>query len=144
MELPDTDDYTFSDWLSSTRRLQEVAYDSFYEKYDADERRDSMMMNLLAIHTEVDELAQEVGWKPWAEPHGWINRQQALGEIVDIMHFVGNMLTHLNATGEELTAAYKAKQHKNLQRQLEGYDGIKDKCLVCRRELQEGKCPEHG
>jgi len=131
------EDYNFDMWLTTTRRLQELAYDAFYDQMDDETRADSMMMNLYAATSEIVEMGDEMGWKPWAPPRGWINREAAIREAVDIMHFLGNLLTHCQATGEELTAAYKAKQLKNLQRQIDNYDGKSDKCGYCRRDLTE-------
>jgi hypothetical protein len=143
LTLPETDDYTFSDWIDSTRRLQEVAYGSYYEDFTDEQRADSMMMNLFAIVAETVELGQEVGWKPWSQPRGWVNREQGVREIVDIMHFAGNMLVHLKATGAELTAAYKAKQLENLQRQMAGYD-TRDKCPNCHRDTSTFRTGSNG
>lgn len=133
LALPDTDDYSFSNWLESARQLQEVAYDAYYDRMDDETRADSMMTMLLAAHAEITEMGQECGWKPWAQPRGWINREAVISEAVDVLHFVANMLTHANCTGKELTEAYKAKQQKNLDRQLEGYDGVSDKCPGCKK-----------
>lgn len=132
-----SDDYSFEEWLTSTRRLQELAYDAFYDQMGDEERADSMMMNLNAAHDEISEMGAEMGWKPWAPPRGWINREAAIREAVDALHFIANLLTHCQATGEELTAAYKAKQLKNLQRQIDAYDGRSDKCGYCKRDLTE-------
>lgn len=137
LTLPETDDYTFSDWLTSTRQLQEVAYGAFYDEMDPETRADSMLMNLFAMVDEISEMGGECGWKPWAQPRGWINREAVIKEAVDLLHFAGNMLTHAQCTGQELTAAYKAKQMKNLQRQIDGYDGRKGKCATCHRELED-------
>lgn len=143
LELPETDDYTFSQWLDSTRRLQEEAYGSYYELFTDEERADSLMMNLLAAIDEISELGGECGWKPWTSPRGWTNREGMIKEAVDALHFIGNLLTHAQCTGAELTAAYKAKQLKNLRRQLEGYDGVASKCPSCHRELEDAGVNVH-
>lgn len=126
--------YGFGDWLESTRRLQEIAYDAHYDEMGDEERADSMMMNLFAATAEIVEMGDEMGWKPWAPPRGWINREAAIREAVDVLHFIGNLLTHAKCTGEELTEAYRAKQLKNLKRQIDNYDG-RNKCGYCHREL---------
>lgn len=140
MQLPDTNDYTFTDWLTSTRELQEEAYGAHYDKFTDEERADSLLMNLYAAQAEIVELGEECGWKPWAKPRGWVNREAMIREAVDVLHFVGNLLTHVQCTGEELTAAYKAKQQTNLQRQRDGYDGVTSKCPDCHRDYAEAAC----
>jgi hypothetical protein len=133
--LPKT--YSFHDWLTSTRQLQEVAFGDYYDDMGDEERADNMMMNLYAACDEIHEMGDEMGWKPWAPPRGWINREAAIREAVDALHFIGNLLTHAQCTGEELTAAYRAKQLKNLQRQIDSYDGKAEKCGYCKRDLSE-------
>lgn len=130
-------DLNFSTWLSVMAELQEVAYGSYYDDFDAQTKADSMMMNLLAAHSEVTEMGDEMGWKPWVAKRGWINRASVINEAVDVMHFLANLLKHANCTGEELSTAYRRKMLKNLDRQLEGYDGIGDKCPSCHRDLTE-------
>lgn len=129
--------YSFEDWLTSTRELQEVAYDAHYDEMSPDIKADSMMMNHSAAVIELGEMMEEMGWKPWVQPRGWINREAAIKEAVDVLHFLGNLLTHAQCTGKELTDAYRAKQLKNLQRQIEGYDG-RYKCANCHRALDDG------
>lgn len=127
--------YTFDDWLRTTKLLQELAYDAYYDQMSDEERADSLMMNLYAAIDEITEIGDECGWKPWASPRGWMNREAMIREAVDALHFIGNILTHTGCTGEELTMYYKAKQLTNLQRQIEGYDAVSDKCAYCHREL---------
>jgi hypothetical protein len=133
MNLPETDDYTFSDWLSSTALLQMEAYGKdpgLLVNNDITEFNDAegnifFAWNSFAMMAEVVEMADEVGWKPWATSRH-INRERVIEEAVDAMHFLGNILRMVRCTGGELTEAYKAKQEKNLQRQQEGYDGRKN------------------
>lgn len=132
-------DMKFGTWLRIMAQLQEVAYGAHYDEFDPETRGDSIMMNLLAAQSEITEMGQEMGWKPWATPRGWVNRDAAIAEAVDIMHFLANLLKHCRCTGEELGEAYKAKLLKNLDRQLEGYDGVSEKCLRCKRELPKGR-----
>lgn len=131
--------WSFHDWLTIMEMLQEVAYGSYYDQMDPDTKGDSMMMNLNAAHDEISEMGGEMGWKPWVSPRGWVNRDAAIMEVVDALHFIGNLLKHCNATGAELTAAFRKKVLKNLQRQIEGYDGVTDKCGHCKRDLSEIK-----
>jgi hypothetical protein len=134
-QLPD--DMTLSQWLNMMRGLQEVAFGAHYDDFEDDYRGDSMLMNLYALVCEVVEMGDEMGWKPWSSPRGFINREPALIELVDQMHFQGNLAAHGKYTGEEVGRALKAKALKNLQRQLDGYDTRKNKCPSCHRDLSK-------
>lgn len=131
-------DFSFGEWLSAMEQLQEIAYGAHYDDFSDGYRGDSMMMNLLALHGEISEMGDEMGWKTWASPRGWINREAVIAEAVDAMHFLANLLKHARCTGSELTAAYKAKMLKNLDRQIAGYDvrpESGEKCGYCHRDL---------
>ena len=80
----------------------------------------------LALHQEVDELINELNWKPWkaAKP---IDHQKAAAEFADILAFVGLFGVYLEAVGIDratLAAAYAEKSWLNIARltgQVEGY-----------------------
>lgn len=127
----------FDDWLRIMEKLQQVAYGAYYDTFDNEERADSLRMNLFALTSEVVEMGQEVGWKPWSSPQGWVNKEALIGEAVDAMHFLANLLKHADCHPRELTAAYKIKLRKNVQRQLDGYNVIDAKCPRCHRDLSE-------
>lgn len=127
--------YTFTEWINSTGDLQTIAYGQDPRDISlGDEFKDFARWNTMAAVAELVEFLDEVPWKPWASTLE-LDRRAAIGEIVDAMHFIGNLLRLLDVRGDELTAAYKAKQLKNLQRQIDGYDGKKEKCGYCNREL---------
>lgn len=87
---------------------------------------------------ELSEFMQEVGWKPWATPRGWVNRDAAVGELVDVAHFLANLLCALDVTDAEWQHAYRTKQEVNRQRQRSGtYDGVSGKCYACRRAYDD-------
>ena len=77
---------------------------------------------------EVAEISGEFAWKPWAVDHPFINRDALLEEIVDVNHFLGNMLVYLGVTDSEYEAAYRRKQAINRDRQArpDGYK-VRDK-----------------
>lgn len=133
LELPKTDDYRFSDWIESTAELQARFFEGDPADFNQEEVIQFLIWNSFAVEDELHEMMQEIGWKPWATSNH-INREAALKEMVDLLHFVGNILRALRVTGKELTIAYKAKQFKNAMRQVDGYDGVKDKCGECGRE----------
>jgi dimeric dUTPase (all-alpha-NTP-PPase superfamily) len=123
--------------LASTRALQEEFFRRSFPITDPDELADYVTTNYTALVVELGEFMQEVGWKDWATPRGWVNRRQAVGELVDAGHFLANLLCALDVTDAEWEEAYRAKQEVNRRRQREGYDGVSGKCPVCRRAYDD-------
>lgn len=97
-----------------------------------------MTANHTAAVVELSEFMQEVGWKEWATPRGWVNRDAALGELVDVGHFLANLLCALDVSDAEWEHAYRAKQDVNRRRMRSGtYDGVSGKCPSCRRAYDD-------
>lgn len=125
-------------WLESTRKLQEESFGvDLNAGVDPDEFADAVVMNHSALIVELSEFMQEVGWKDWATPRGWVNRDAAVGELVDAAHFLANLLIHLRVTDAEWEDRYRAKQDVNRRRQRAGYDGVTGKCPTCRRSYDD-------
>lgn len=107
-----------------------------------DAMADFMRWNAWACEDELHEAMAEVGWKPWATSRH-LNKDAFFKEMVDGFHFFMNMLlcAGQGMTPEQIadkfTELYIAKNAENARRQVEGYDGVKDKCPVCHRELSE-------
>ena len=123
-------------WLASSRELQERYFGRDYNALRTDPilLADTIMMNHTAAVVELGEAMNEVGWKPWATPRGWVNREAFIGELIDVMHFIANLLTAVDCTDEEYEAYYQDKQAVNRARMTSGnYDGIKGKCPHCHR-----------
>lgn len=123
-------------WLESTRHLQE---ESFGKKFPlvGDDLADYVTENYAAAVIELGELMQEVGWKPWSTPRGWANREAALGELVDVLHFLANLAVALDVREDELWNRYRAKQNVNRARQRSGYDAREGKCPRCHRSYDD-------
>jgi len=156
-------DNPFHQWLELTLTLQREAFSQDPRQIGQDEelRAEYVLWNAFAACDEIHEAMQEVGWKPWATSRH-MNNDAFLGEIVDALHFVGNMILAAAERRDEspyslatkVWAIYQTKADVNLQRQLEGYDGVKTKCPNCHRELVKRtsdndpvtvyECPEHG
>ncbi len=132
-------DLTFGEWLSRTRDLQRSAYDVDPVKLEREARATYTRWNVLAATAELHEFLQEVRWKPWAMFQGDIpDRPAAVGELVDVMHFIANLLVMLSVDGEELTQRYLDKMEVNAERQDGGrYDEETAKCPSCGRDLEE-------
>lgn len=125
-------------WLESTKKLQEEAFGLDYSKLKGDKLADYFVMNHTALVTELTEFMQEVGWKDWAQPRGWVNRDNAIKELVDAAHFLSNLACAIGVTDSEWEQAYQAKQALNRERQVKGYDGITGKCPGCKRSYDDG------
>jgi len=103
--------------------------------------------NHTALILELSEMMQEVGWKPWASSRH-VNYPHALHEMVDAWHFWLNIMLGLGAMAQcpikvlmiDFETYYQTKNARNLQRQVEGYDGISSKCPACKGEMSETGC----
>jgi hypothetical protein len=131
-----TDGWSFEEWLMRTWVLQREAFGVDPYVLKGKEREEYVRWNVLAAEDELHEALGEISWKPWASKE-FFNRDQFVGELVDVLHFVANLLVVSQVTGDELTARYSGKQQKNRDRQSEGYDGVSGKCPGCKRDLQE-------
>jgi dimeric dUTPase (all-alpha-NTP-PPase superfamily) len=124
-------------WLGSTYALQRDVFGRTLPIKNPIELADFVVMNHTSAVTELSEFMDEVGWKNWTENRGWVNRDAAVGELVDVAHFVANLLCALGVTDDEWEQRYRNKQEMNKQRQRTGYDGVSNKCLRCKRALDE-------
>lgn len=150
----------FRAWLLAQRGLQINSFGMNPSKLPLDARISFVSWNAWAVEDELHEAMREVGWKPWATSRHF-NREAFLQEIVDALHFIGNMVLAAGGDTEtladELWQLYQDKAEINAQRQREGYDGVSDKCPQCGRnlvdqlhheddngfEMKRG-CPVHG
>lgn len=122
-------------WLESTRKLQSTVYHVNYGSLQGDELADYVTMNVVALTSEIHEFTNEIQWKTWANDRGRVNRDEAVDELVDVGHFLGNLLVVLGVSDVEWEVRYRDKQLRNAQRQEApgGYSG--EKCPNCHREL---------
>lgn len=103
-----------------------------------------MTWNHTALIVELSEALAEVGWKPWASSRH-INYEAFVKEMVDAWHFFLNMMLAAAALSQHpvydiagaFDQGYMEKNAKNLQRQIDGYDGVGGKCTFCGRDLTE-------
>jgi len=126
------------EWLASTKELQEKSFGFKLPLPEGDALADYVTWNHSALVLEAGELLSEFGWKTWAQPRGWVNRELALKEAVDVGHFLANILTAIGVTDEEWKVAYQAKQQVNRDRMSGGtYDGVSTKCPGCKRAYDD-------
>jgi dimeric dUTPase (all-alpha-NTP-PPase superfamily) len=111
---------TFEEWLASTRLLQIQSFGSDPSILCNNDFAEYIRWNVLAAQVELAEFIQETEWKPWKDGNGRPGvegRERAVEELVDVMHFVANLLVALNVTGPELADVYRGKQQVNRERQ---------------------------
>ena len=125
-----------AEMLEMQRQLQ-LRINGYDIRYQGPETRiDNITMNVLAAKMELSELLNEVGWKPWATSRH-VNQEAAQRELIDVWHFLMNLMLHLNMTADDLYEGYHRKNAVNHERQATGYDGISGKCPQCRRDLAD-------
>lgn len=123
-------------WLRSTVDLQTEAFGVEYP-LTGEVLADYVRTNVTAIVAELGEALKEIGWKPWSTGQGYLYREAFLGELVDVGHFLANLLVAVGITDEEWEAAYQRKQQVNRERQAAGYDTRAEKCPGCGRAYDD-------
>ena len=108
-------------WLESTKDLQETAFGYDYGILeDTAARAGYLDWNVTAAGQELAEIREEFSWKPWATDQPFVNRDRVRDEVIDVMHFLGNILTAIGVDDAELEEHYKAKQDRNRARMASG------------------------
>jgi len=133
----------FGTWLSETKRLQEsffmhhYGHENFRELQQAGEQAMAAYLKeqAFSMFSEVNEFTGEFSWKPWASA-SFVNRDLAVQELIDVLHFVANALCALGVDMRELNLKYSEKMRVNEERQKAGYTGL-DKCSECHRSFDD-------
>jgi hypothetical protein len=104
-------------------------------------RIENIKLNVLALTAELHEALDETGWKPWASSrHIYEDRLQE--ELIDAWHFLMNLFLHANMDADKIFEMYCRKHGINVTRQEDGYEGVKEKCPQCHRDLAEMQLKE--
>lgn len=116
------------DLLARQRRLQIEAFAVDPRELTGEDRVEYVRMNVLALVDEAMEVLHHVdGWKNWQTDRssaGEIADLQAyIGEGVDLLHFVANLLNVAGVEDDALDHLFARKQKLNARRQAEGYAG---------------------
>lgn len=127
-------------WLAETKKLQEDSFGYTIADMSLDQKIQYIKDMVLALEDEAHEVLGEVSWKPWANDK-FINRREYIKELVDLEHFVANLLIAVECTDEEFWAAYQDKMDVNRERQRRsgGYSsrvGV-TKCQGCARSFDD-------
>lgn len=111
-------------WLAATKELQEKVYKYVFDKDDALNFPELVSKyldwNTTAAVQELAEMRIEFSWKPWAKDDPFVNPIRVRNELIDALHFIGNMLVACGVTDEELWTAYRQKQEINRARAASG------------------------
>lgn len=115
----------FDEWLEVTRVLQRTWYAADPQSLEGEARAEYVRWNVLAADHELHEFLDHIQWKPWSSRQGELrDRDDAVEELVDTLHFVANLLLVLDVDGDELNEVYQRKVELNSARQETGYDSF--------------------
>tara|TARA_R110000796_G_scaffold39383_4_gene98278 strand:+ start:8527 stop:8955 length:429 start_codon:yes stop_codon:yes gene_type:complete len=126
----------FEDALKAQLELQKKSFGTDPTMLDDEQKMDFIRWNVLALEDELHEALAETGWKPWATSKH-VNRAAYIAELVDAFHFLMNLMLVVDCSADEFLQKYAEKRKINVQRQVEGYDGVKGKCGRCHRALDD-------
>lgn len=116
--------------------LQTKSYGVDPSTLEGEDRRRYIVDMSIALADELHEALNETGWKPWATSRHF-NRGAYLDELIDVLHFLVNLMLVANTNATEITGRYLEKNARNAARQQAGYDGITGKCSGCGRALDD-------
>jgi hypothetical protein len=150
-DLPVEDDYVKSTHHLGTlmtlqKNTQEKVYGYDFANLSLGEIKDFWLWNTRAIEDEISEAYDALGgvsnngktsignavWKPWKSNHKKAYNMKVSDlspedvkelkmELVDIQHFVFNMMISVGMTADELYNFYLSKNKENIRRQENNY-----------------------
>jgi NTP pyrophosphatase (non-canonical NTP hydrolase) len=111
----------FANWLRETQRLQVESFDIDPNQLGGEELAEYVTWNVAALVAELGEVLQAFPtWKPWiTSGRGELTeeeRDHVVEELVDVTHFLGNLLCAMDVDDEELSRVYRIKQQVNRDR----------------------------
>lgn len=134
-------DPVFTRALARQRELQAFLSGEYVSDQSPSDLAAYIRVQALALTAEVHEVLNETHWKPWAvRPDGAdvvISKKRYTGELADVFIFFMNLMLAGDVTTAELMMAVNAKQDKNMQRWLNGYDAKATKCRGCGRSFDD-------
>lgn len=109
-------------WLASTEELQEETYGYHYPSLRSKPQllASHVDWNQTAAVQELAEVREEFSWKPWATDDPFVNRDRVRDEVIDVLHFLGNILVAIGVNDDELERQYMMKQDINRARASSG------------------------
>lgn len=76
---------------------------------------------LFAICCELGEIGDEINWKPWKKTQKAVELDLLRTEMVDVLHFILELMIMWGMTADDIHSYYKAKMQENHDRQERGY-----------------------
>ncbi len=132
--------------MTLQKNTQEGVYGYKFDNLTLGEIKDFWLWNTRAIEDEISEAYDALGgvsnngetsignavWKPWKSNHKKAYEMKISDlseddikelkmELVDIQHFIFNMMVSVGMTAEELYNFYLSKNKENIARQKRGY-----------------------
>lgn len=132
--------------MNLQKNTQESVYGYDFKNLSLGEIKDFWLWNTRAIEDEISEAYDALGgvsnngetsignavWKPWKSNHKKAysmkisdlsegDLKELKMELVDIQHFLFNMMISVGMTAEELYNFYLSKNKENVARQKRGY-----------------------
>jgi hypothetical protein len=129
--------------LMFQERLQRETYKIDVLRLEPEARVQFIKDQILAATDELHEALNETSWKPWSSTFGEVAEDAYFGELIDLIHFVMNLLLvaypglEPEALAPAIELRYLEKRKINVQRQEDGYDGRSGKCYGCGRALDD-------
>lgn len=109
----------------------------------SEERLEFIRSNILALTDELHEALNETGWKPWATSKH-IYRDEFIKELCDAQLFLHNLMlviiddeTDIDSLEIQINGIIEDRIKRAILRQENGYDGVTDKCIYCKRSLDD-------
>lgn len=134
-------DPRFTRLLQKQNDLQAFLLAKKVNELDPPEMAQFFTTQAFAAVAEIVEVADETHWKPWSvRPDGEdfvVSKTRYTGELADVFIFFMNMMLVGDVTMTELAQAVEAKQEKNVQRWLSGYNAKTTKCRGCGRSFDD-------
>jgi dimeric dUTPase (all-alpha-NTP-PPase superfamily) len=91
-----------------------------HERSDTEAQRETKDL-LFAICCELGETGDEINWKPWKRTIKPINLKLLRTELIDIFHFIMELMIIWGMDAEMIYLAYCDKMKENNARQDRGY-----------------------
>lgn len=85
------------------------------------EKTQHTIVLVVAAVVELAEFLQELNWKPWKRTQKIVDETKVFEEIIDVLHFVVELMVLWGLTAQSTYDAYVAKMDINIARQKRGY-----------------------
>jgi hypothetical protein len=113
---------TLEELLGSQLSSQLHRFGQHPASWSREERIEYIRTQTLGAVSELMEVLDETGWKPWKQDeYGAVDRGRYIDELSDVIIFITNLALAVGCTPDELSDAIRQTQDKNNRRIKEGY-----------------------